>query len=107
LSTGLDTNPIEIRIKVIPNASHDALCGLLGDRLKLRVSAAPEDGKANKAIEKLLARSVGLKPSQVIICAGHTNPEKTVQIYGISVEILSESLGFDTRLITLNQGAKR
>jgi len=107
LSTRLELKPIEIRIKAIPGASRDAVSGLLGNRLKLRISAAPEDGKANKAIEKLLARTLGIKPSQVIICAGRTNPEKTAQVFDISIEHLSESLGFDARLITQNQDAER
>lgn len=78
----------DLRIKAVPGASRDAVAGMLGDRLKIRVSAPPEGGKANKAIVALLARELGLKPAQVEIVAGHTNPEKTVRLTGADPEKL-------------------
>ena len=36
-----------IRLKVVPGSSRDAIAGILGGRLKVKVAAAPEDGKAN------------------------------------------------------------
>lgn len=72
----------DLRIKAVPGASRDAVAGMLGDRLKIRVAAPPEGGKANKAIVALLARELGLKPAQVEIVAGLTNPEKTVRLTG-------------------------
>lgn len=71
-----------LRIKAVPGASRDQVAGVMhhpdGPRLKVRVSAPPEGGKANKAICKLLARELGCKPADVEVTAGHTNPEKTV-----------------------------
>ncbi|MCA9277774.1 MAG: DUF167 domain-containing protein [Phycisphaerales bacterium] len=71
---------IRIRVKAVPGAKQDAIAGILGDRLKVRVSAAPEGGKANKAICELLARVLKCKPRDVEIISGHTNPEKLVRI---------------------------
>jgi len=85
--------PIEIRIKAVPGASRDALGGMLGDRLKVRVSAPPEGGKANKAIAALLARELGVRPTQVEIIAGHTSPEKTVRVAGCDPERVRALLG--------------
>jgi len=95
---------IVIRIKAVPGASRDSIAGLLGDRLKVRTSAPPEGGKANKAICKILAKSLGLKPAQVKIIAGHTNPEKSAQIEGCSIEHLGEQFGLNPDAILLRTG---
>jgi uncharacterized protein (TIGR00251 family) len=85
--------PTEIRIKAVPGASRDALAGMLGDRLKVRVSAPPEGGKANKAIAALLARELGVRPAQVEIISGHTSPEKTVRVTGCDPARVRSLLG--------------
>jgi uncharacterized protein (TIGR00251 family) len=48
---------LTLTIKVAPNARKDEIVGLVGQRLKVRVSAPPEEGKANKAICNLIANS--------------------------------------------------
>lgn len=68
-----------------PNASKDAVEGLgeeaSGQRyLKVRVRAVPEKGKANAAIEAVLARSLGLPKSAVSVEKGETRRIKTVRI---------------------------
>jgi len=95
--------PILIRIKAVPGASRDAIAGLLGDRLKVRISAPPEDGKANKAICSLLANALGLKRAQVTLHSGHTNPEKTVRIVGCSIGQLGDRLGVEPGIIMLGE----
>jgi len=91
---------VHIRIKAVPGASRDSIAGMLGDRLKIRISALPEAGKANKAICKLIANSLSIKPSAVTIHAGHTNPEKTIQIAGASTKCIAESLNIDPAMLT-------
>lgn len=95
--------PILIRVKAVPGASRDSIAGLLGDRLKIRTSAAPEGGKANKAICKLIAKSLKLKPAQVEIHNGHTNPEKTFKLAGCTLEMLSETFDIDASMIIIEQ----
>ena len=73
---------IELRLKVIPGASRATLAGALGDRLKLRVVAAPEDGKANRAVISLLEK--WLNGAAVELISGHTSPLKTVLLRGIT-----------------------
>lgn len=80
-------------IKAVPGARADSIVGPLGDRLKIRVSAPPEGGKANKAICALIARSLGVRRSAVTIASGATNPEKTVRIEGVSAENVRELIG--------------
>ncbi len=81
--------PLTLLIKAVPNASRDEIAGVLdhpaGKRVKIRVSAPPEGGKANKAIVKLLARELGCRPADVEVVAGASNPEKTVAFAAGSV----------------------
>jgi len=75
-----------IRLKVVPASSRSAIAGWLGERLKVRVAAPPEAGKANEAVRRLLAEALGVPPRQVAIIAGESTPEKTVLISGVSAE---------------------
>lgn len=70
-----------------PNASKDAVEGLGEEAfgrhyLKVRVRAVPEKGKANAAIEALLAKALGLPKSAVSVEKGETRRIKTVRISG-------------------------
>jgi uncharacterized protein (TIGR00251 family) len=72
-------------VRAQPNASKDAVEGLgeeaSGRRyLKVRVRAVPEKGKANAAIEGLLAKALGLPKSAVSVEKGETQRIKTVRI---------------------------
>jgi uncharacterized protein (TIGR00251 family) len=71
---------MQIRLKVVPKASRDGVAGWVGDRLKVRVRAAPERGRANAAVVELLAERLGLPRGAVRILAGHAAPEKLVEI---------------------------
>ena len=75
-----------IHIKAVPGASRDQVAGAVGDRLKVRISAPPEGGKANKAICRLLAKALGVKAKDVTIESGQTSPEKVIRIAGLGVE---------------------
>jgi uncharacterized protein (TIGR00251 family) len=77
---------IQLHLKVVPGASRTKIAGILGDRLKVQVAAPPEAGKANKAICDLLAKNFSLPPRDVSVVKGTTNPLKTVQLSGLSVE---------------------
>lgn len=81
-----------IRLKVVPGSSRSAIAGWLGERLKVRVAAPPEAGKANEAVRRLLAGALGVPPRQVAIIAGESTPEKTVLISGVSAEQVAQRL---------------
>jgi uncharacterized protein (TIGR00251 family) len=72
----------DLAIKVVPGASRSEIVGVLGDRLKIRVAAPPEGGKANRAVVELLQEWLGA--SDVEIVAGSGSAQKTVRIRGIS-----------------------
>lgn len=78
------TPAARLAVKVVPGAKRDEIVGPHGDRLKVRVSAPPEDGKANKAVCALLAEALGVKRSAVTVIVGPSSPEKTIRIDGLS-----------------------
>lgn len=75
---------VVIAVKVVPNSSRDQIVGPLGDALKIKVAAPPEAGRANKAVEALLARTLQIPPSRVSVIAGHTQPQKRVLLAGLN-----------------------
>lgn len=80
-----------ILIKAVPGAKKDEIVGRLGDRLKVRVSAPPEGGKANLAICALIAAALGVKARNVRVVSGQSTAEKTIEVDGVgpdSVESL-------------------
>lgn len=70
-----------LRVRVQPRAAKNELAGLHGDRLKLRLTAPPIDGKANAAATAFLAELCGVPPSQVVIITGAGAREKTFRIH--------------------------
>jgi len=66
----------------VPGASRSEIAGILGDRLKVRVAAPPEAGKANRALLDLLRTWLGVR--EVEIVAGRSVAEKTVRVRGLS-----------------------
>lgn len=82
-------------VKVVPGSSRTAVCGLLDEMVKIKVAAAPEKGKANQCLLDFLAKQLGVKKNAVKIVSGKTNPIKSVQVLGISVEQLSNKLNLN------------
>ena len=83
---------VVIAVKVVPGGSRDAIAGLLGDALKLKVAAPAEGGKANQAVCKLLARTLGRPVRDVRIVAGHSRPRKRIAITGLDAAALRRAL---------------
>ena len=75
---------ITLAIKVVPASSQNCIAGWLGDTLKVRVTAPPERGKANAAVEATIAEALGVSRTSVHVTAGHTSARKTIEIIGLS-----------------------
>ena len=84
---------VRIELKVVPGSRRDKIVGALGDRLKVKVAAPPEDGRANKAVCALLAEALNVSPRDVEVIAGHTSPEKTIRVLGRTAAELPGMLG--------------
>ncbi len=84
---------ILLRVKVVPGSRGDSIAGMLGERLKIRVAAPAEDGRANTAVCALLAAALGAPARSVKIAQGFAHPEKTVRIAGMSAADAASKLG--------------
>ena len=67
-------------ILVQPRASKNQVAGLHGDALKIRLTAPPVEGKANKMRAAFLAKSLGVPKSAVEIVSGQTGRNKQVKV---------------------------
>ncbi len=77
---------IVVSVRVQPNASKDRLVGEYAEQLKIAVTVAPEKGKANKAVIKVLSKWLGVKSSDIQIISGETSRNKKVLIGNINEE---------------------
>ena len=85
---------VRVRLKVTPKAKHAQIGGLLDEpdgtkALKVSVTTAPEDGKANVAVIALLAKEWGVAKSAISVVSGATDRRKLVEIRGPSPELLA------------------
>ncbi len=71
---------MKLKIKVIPSSSQDCIAGWLQDTLKVKVKAPPENGKANKAVIKILEKKLGLPKGCIHIIGGATSSRKSIEI---------------------------
>ena len=72
---------VALTLKVIPKSSRNEIVGFLEDgSLKVRVTAAPEKGKANAEVCELLGREFGVSRRAVEIVRGETSPVKRVVV---------------------------
>ncbi len=78
---------VELRVRLTPRAASDRIDGpvTMADgmvHLAARVRAVPEKGKANKALEALIAQWLGVAPGKVQVTGGETARLKAVTISG-------------------------
>lgn len=83
---------VEVRVRLTPNSSRDCVDGLYGDRLKVRLTAPPADGRANAALIRFMAKAARLPASSGRVVAGSRNRSKTVLLETEDPEVAAERL---------------
>ena len=81
-----------LTVWVQPRASREKIVGMMGDALKVAVTAPPEKGKANKAAAKLLAGELGLPVKAVTVVSGTACRRKVVSVEGLSQKQLDDRI---------------
>src|SRR5437016_10928350 len=81
-----------LRVRVSPGAGRTALVGRQGDAWKVRVAEAPERGRANEAVLRLLAEALTLPRTALTLVSGHATREKIVELTGIGPALIERRL---------------
>jgi len=79
-----NTAGVVLRVQVQTRASRDEVVGPQGDLLKVRITAAPVAGAANKHLLKFLAKELKIPQRRLTIRSGATSKNKSISIRGIS-----------------------
>lgn len=87
-----------VAVRLQPRASRDEIVGLRDGVLVVRVSAPPVDGRANKALCKLIARRAGVAPTRVAVVRGERARDKLVLVEGVAPAALAAALERDRSL---------
>jgi uncharacterized protein (TIGR00251 family) len=74
---------IILDVYVQPRASRNEILGYRDEFFKIRVTAAPADGEANRLCREILAKGLGTSPSRVEILSGHKARRKRLRIEGV------------------------
>jgi hypothetical protein len=75
-----------LAIKVVPRASKDEIGEILGNELKVKVTAPPVDSAANQAVIEFIAERLGCPKFSIELIRGHTARHKLLLIIGRSPE---------------------
>jgi uncharacterized protein YggU (UPF0235/DUF167 family) len=84
-----------VEVRLHPGAAREELGGFSGGVLRARVSAPPVDGRANRALCRLIARRAGVAPSRVRVIRGKRSRSKLVEVAGIETDELRAALAAD------------
>ncbi len=76
---------VRLRVRGMPKAGRNEIGDVRNGRLVVKVTAAPEDGKANAAIVKLLSKTWRLPASAFELTAGATSRDKTFLLRGVKI----------------------
>lgn len=81
-----------LSVKVQPRASRNEISGVLGNDLRVRVTAPPVDAAANEALVRFLAEKLDCPRACVKLVRGHASRHKVLKLYRLSAEIVEARL---------------
>ena len=92
--TGRSTGQVttDIKVRAVPRSSRNQIIGVEDGVYKIKLTAPPVDGKANKALREFLAKRLGLARGSVEIVSGERSRQKSVRIHGLSLKEVSTLL---------------
>ena len=83
---------VTFTVKVHPRARKNAVTGVMGDALKLAVTAPPVEGRANEAVIEFFADLFEISRASVTITSGATGRRKVVRVSGLSKQAIEQKL---------------
>jgi uncharacterized protein (TIGR00251 family) len=100
----MDGATTRLRLRVVPGSGRSEIVGRHGDAWKVRVAAAPERGKANDAVVRLLAEALDVPGGSVELLAGRSSRDKVVGVEGLSGPTAEARL--DAAALTTKAGSR-
>jgi uncharacterized protein (TIGR00251 family) len=88
----METRPVRLTLRVAPGARTPGVVGRHGAGWKVRVTAAPERGRANDELVALLAETLGLHRPDVRVVAGASGRDKVVELAGMTLDEIESRL---------------
>ena len=83
---------VVLSVRAQPRSSRAGIDGLVGDAVKVRIRAAPVDGKANRELVETLADAFRLPKSSVCFKGGETSKTKRILLCGVTAQRVREAL---------------
>ena len=83
---------VTFAVRVVPRSSRNAVAGVQGDALKVKLTAPPVEGAANTALIEFLAKQLGVRRSAVSIVSGEKSRSKTVRVEGVTWQRIEKVL---------------
>ena len=87
---------IILKVYLQPKSSKNEIVGPYRDGIKIKVTAPPNEGKANEALIRLLGKELGISPSSIEIIKGQHSREKTLKVLGVPSQ---EHLDFKKKIL--------
>lgn len=81
-----DNGAVIFKVRVQPRAAKNQVAGLLDDAVKIRLTAPPVDGEANKALQEFVAKLFKVPKSSVELVSGHTGRNKMLRVANVAME---------------------
>ena len=69
-----------LNVKAVPGASKSELAGIKDGKVKVRIAAPPEDGKANEELRSFLAKTLEIPKKDIVVISGEKSRTKTLRL---------------------------
>lgn len=79
-----ESKAVIFKVRVQPRASKNQVAELLGDAIKIRLTAPPVDGEANKALQDYIAKLFKIPKGRVELVSGHTGRNKYIRVKNVT-----------------------
>ena len=86
----MDTTVLKVRVN--PRSSKNEITGWQNDTLRIKISAPPVEGAANKACIQFLSGALGVRKSQITLVSGESARDKVFRIAGMTPEEIRKRL---------------
>jgi len=85
-------SPAKIAVRVQPRAKSNEIAAIREGVVQIRIAAPAIEGRANEALRKLVAKTLGVAPSNVTVIRGHHSKDKVLEVDGITQQQLDRAI---------------